>query len=65
MILYLELKVEDSYSIQGIYGWMRFWWTKITTSGNVYNLDMETMREEDRQIKAWIEEESRVRIISQ
>ena len=62
MLLYLELKVEDSYSVQGVYGWMRFWWTKAWTSGKVYNLDIEMMQEEDRQIKAWIEEESRSRV---
>lgn len=50
MILYLELKVEGNLFTSFV-NWVKFTWLDWTSSGQTYNLDMQTMLEEDRQIK--------------
>jgi hypothetical protein len=50
IILYLELKVEDNIFTSFV-NWVKFTWLDWTSSGQTYNLDMQTMLEEDRQIK--------------
>lgn len=50
IILYLELKVEDNI-FTSFANWVKFTWLDWTSSGQTYNLDMQTMLEEDRQVK--------------
>ena len=50
MILYLELKVEDGL-FTSFFNWLKFSWLDFSSSGEVYNLDIDTMLEEDRQVK--------------
>jgi hypothetical protein len=51
MVLYLELKVEDSYSFASLVNWAKFSWIDYMSKGEIYNLDIDTMLEEDRQVK--------------
>ena len=50
IVLYLELKVEDSLMAEAA-SYLHFKWLRFSTKGKIYNLSIETMLEEDRQIK--------------
>jgi hypothetical protein len=50
MILYLELKVDDNL-FTSVTNWFKFKWLDFTSKGEIFNLDIDTMMEEDKQVK--------------
>ena len=52
--LYLQLKVED-FVFADAASYLHFKWLRFVTKGKLYNLNIETMLEEDRQVKEEIQ----------
>ncbi len=44
MVLYLKLRVDESYSLAGLANLARFKWVDWRSQKQVFNLDIETMR---------------------